>query len=270
VPAFVEEAQALMQGDLDGHTRAFLHMTVASAAMEEGNLASAVAQLEENLILCRELGDLRHTSMSLFTLGMAELKRNDLDRGAALLEEGARITRELGDRLAGVYYVWGLGKVAALRGASARAARLWGAAEALREHMGMSLSHFDLAHSGYEKDLASARSSLDERTWAAAWTEGRTITPRQAIEYALSMEEPSTRIAPESWRRSDVLTRREREVAVLIGRGFTNRQIAEKLVITERTVQTHVSRILRKLGLRSRTQIATWMIEQGLYSIDPD
>jgi predicted ATPase/DNA-binding SARP family transcriptional activator/DNA-binding CsgD family transcriptional regulator len=254
VPAFVAEARALMQGELDGHTRAFLHMTVASAAMEEGDLASAVTQLEENLILCRELGDLRHTSMSLFTLGMAELKRNDLDRGAALLEEGAWITRELGDRLAGVYYVWALGKVAVLRGAPTRAARLWGAAEAHREHMGMSLSRFDLAHSGYEQDLASARSSLDKRTWAAAWTEGRAMTPRQAIEYALSSEEESSpRVAPESRRTSDVLTYREREVANLIGRGSTNRQIADKLDITERTVETHVSRVLRKLGLRSRT-----------------
>nr|MBA3491634.1 hypothetical protein [Rubrobacteraceae bacterium] len=118
VPAFVEEAEALMQGDLDGHTRAFLRMTVAGAAMEQGDLESAVAQLEENLILCRELDDLRNTSMSLFVLGMAELKRDDLDRGAALLEEGARIMRELGDRLAGVYYVWALGKVAALTAVS--------------------------------------------------------------------------------------------------------------------------------------------------------
>jgi hypothetical protein len=74
VPPFVEEAEALMQGDLDGHTRAFLRMTVGSAAMEQGDLESAVSQLEENLILCRELDDLRNTSMSLFVLGMAEIR----------------------------------------------------------------------------------------------------------------------------------------------------------------------------------------------------
>ncbi len=158
--------------------------------------------------------------------------------------------------------------MAALRGRPVRATRLWGAAEALREHMGMSLSYFDLAHSGYEQDLASARSSLDERTWTAAWTEGRAMSPEQAIEYALSAEDTSPQAVPEprGAAPSDPLTRRKRKVAVLIGQGSTNRRIAEELAITERTAETHVSRILRKLGLRSRTQIAAWTIEQGLES----
>jgi len=259
VPASVEEAEALMQGDLDGHARAFLRMTVASAAMEQADLESAVAQLEENLILCRELDDLRNTSMSLFVLGMAELKRDDLDRGAALLEEGARITRELGDRLAGVYYAWALGKVAALRGEPVRAARLWGAAEALREYMGMSLSRFDLAHSGYEQDLANARSSLDERTWAVAWSEGRAMSPEQAIEYALSAEDTSLRAVPEPHVAPlpDPLTRREQEVAFLVGQGLSNRRIALELTLSEHTVHHHVTNILKKLNLTSREQVAS-------------
>jgi tetratricopeptide (TPR) repeat protein len=87
VPAFVEEGEALMrEGDLDGHTRAFLRLTLASAAVEEDDLDSAVAQLDESLALCRKLGDLRTVSQSLFTLGMVELMRDDLDRGAALLD----------------------------------------------------------------------------------------------------------------------------------------------------------------------------------------
>jgi DNA-binding NarL/FixJ family response regulator len=60
------------------------------------------------------------------------------------------------------------------------------------------------------------------------------------------------------------LSRREREVAVLITRGLTNRQIADALVIGERTVHTHVANVLAKLELSSRTQIATWGVEQGL------
>ena len=59
------------------------------------------------------------------------------------------------------------------------------------------------------------------------------------------------------------LTRREREVAALIARGLTNRQIAEELFIAERTADTHVEHILAKLGLGSRTQVATWVVEQG-------
>jgi non-specific serine/threonine protein kinase len=186
---------------------------------------------------------------------MAELKRDDLDRGATLLEEGARIGRDLGDRLAGVYYVWGLGKVAALQGEPKRAARLWGAAEALREYMGMSLSQFDLAHSGYERDLAHARSSLDESTWVAAWSEGRAMSPEQAIEYALSTEDTSPQAVSEPRAPSDPLTRREREVALLVAQGCTNRRIAQELSISEHTVENHVAHILKKLDLHSREQI---------------
>ena len=188
VPAFVEEGEALMRGDLDGHARAFLRLILASAPIEEGDLDSAVSQLEESLALCRELGDMRDIAMSLFTLGMIELIRGDLDRGAATLEEGARITRELKDRPGIAYHAWALGEVNALRGRPVRAARLWGAAEALREQMGMSLSQFDLAQSRYEQGLADVRSALSEASFEAAWAEGRAMSSEQAIDYAL--EEP--------------------------------------------------------------------------------
>jgi DNA-binding NarL/FixJ family response regulator len=58
------------------------------------------------------------------------------------------------------------------------------------------------------------------------------------------------------------LTPREWEVAVLVARGHFNRQIADDLVVSERTVDTHVSHILRKLGLVSRAQIAAWVVER--------
>jgi len=94
----------------------------------------------------------------------------------------------------------------------------------------------------------------------------------QAIAYARTPEEAAattTRAAespaalpaqgPLAW-----LTPREREVAALLLRGMSNRQIAEDLVITERTAETHVCRILSKLGLDSRAQIAAWVIDNGL------
>ncbi len=188
VPAFVEEGESLMKGDLDGHPRAFLRLILASAPIEEGDLDSAVSQLEESLALCRELGDMRVATISLHTLGMIELIRGDLDRGAATLEESARITRELKDRPGIAYHAWALGEVNALRGRPVRAARLWGAAEALREQMGTYLSKFDLAQSRYEQGLADVRAALSEAAFEAAWTEGRAMSPEQAIDYAL--EEP--------------------------------------------------------------------------------
>ena len=189
VPAFLEQAQAYLAGDLNGHARAYLRIIVGVATLGGGDPGSAVAQVEEGLALSRELGDGRNTAMSLFILGMVEFGRGDPGRGAPLFEEGARISQDIGDRLGGIYYVWGFGKLSALRGSPARAATLWGAAEALREQMGMALSHLDLAASGYEQDLAAVRSTLGETSFDAAWAEGRAMSFEQAIDYAL--QEPA-------------------------------------------------------------------------------
>jgi len=155
VPTFVEEAQAFLAEDLNGHARAYLRIIAGVAMLGGGDLDSAVSQVEEGLALSRELGDRRNTAMSLFILGMVEFGRGDLGQGAPLFEEGGKISQETGDRLGGIYYVWGFGKLSAMRGSPVRAATLWGASEALREQMGMALSHLDLAASGYEKDLAA-------------------------------------------------------------------------------------------------------------------
>ena len=185
VPAFAAEAEALMAQDLDDHARVYLRLIVATAAIMDGDLDSAVAQFEEGLALSRELGDLRNTSMALFNLGMIAILRGDLGGGAASLKEGAGISWDLGDRLGGLYFVWGYGKLSVIRGWPRRAAKLWGAAEALRERMGMALSKFDLAASGYERDLAAVRSELGEASFKAAWAEGRAMSPEEATEYAL-------------------------------------------------------------------------------------
>ena len=87
------------------------------------------------------------------------------------------------------------------------------------------------------------------------------MSMEQATEYALSEERPLTPPSPESEQPSSVeppsLTRREKEVAVLVGRGLTNRQIAQELVLSEHTVHHHVTNILKKLNLSSRQQVAS-------------
>jgi tetratricopeptide (TPR) repeat protein len=171
VPAFVQEGEALTREDLDGHARAFLRIALALAAVAEGDYDSAASQTEQCLALCRRLGDVRNTGYALYILGTTELLRGDLDRGETLLEEGIPIARDLEYRLGHAYTLLGLGKVAALRGKPDRAARLWGVAEALRDQLGTSLSHFDLVNCGYEQFLASARTALPEAIFEAAWAE---------------------------------------------------------------------------------------------------
>ena len=225
--------------------------------MEEGDYDSAATQLKESLALCCELGDRRYASVSLFTLGIIELAR-DLDRGAAMLEESTRIARELGDRLMGAYSVLAMAKVAALRGRPSRVATMWGAAEALREQMGMTFSHFDLAHFGYERDLDAVRSMLSEACLKAAWAEGRTMSPERAIDYALFQ---STR--PRE-RDAHPLTRRELEVLRLVARGMSNGEIAATLVLSGHTVHRHMSNVFGKLAVSSRAAAVAQAAQLGL------
>jgi non-specific serine/threonine protein kinase len=78
-----------------------------------------------------------------------------------------------------------------------------------------------------------------------------------------------TALLPSKWarppqRHGPLLTARERDVAILVARGLSNRDIAQTLFVGERTVETHVGNILGKLGYRSRAQIATWATETRL------
>jgi non-specific serine/threonine protein kinase len=91
----------------------------------------------------------------------------------------------------------------------------------------------------------------------------------QALEHAMSVV--SLPVTAASGRRQKVdaaspapLTRREREVAILIAQGLSNRAIAARLVISERTAETHIQHIFTKLGLEARTQIAAWVVQHGL------
>ena len=80
------------------------------------------------------------------------------------------------------------------------------------------------------------------------------------VRQRLSRERPA-QIAKEKF---DGLTAREREVAALVAQGKTNRDIADDLVLSERTIEGHVGNILNKLGFNARAQIAAWAVEKGL------
>ena len=89
------------------------------------------------------------------------------------------------------------------------------------------------------------------------------LSEQEALDPSASGEERPDRESPER------LTRREREVALLVARGLTDRQIAEELSISANTANNHLASILRKLGIGSRAQIAAWVTQQRP-SLEPD
>jgi len=146
----------------------------------------------------------------------------------------------------------GLAMVAAMRGQHARAWRAAGAADGLRDSAGVR-STLQL-HEERDRRLEAAARALGAAGRAREWQAGRSA-PLEAVIPAAQFE---TEVESSDVTR---LTRRELEVALLIAEGLTNRQIAERLFIAERTAESHVEHILNKLGLHSRTQVATWTIE---------
>ena len=188
------------------------------------------------------------------------LCRGDYARAAKLSSESLRLSKESLDHQ---LITWSLDALAAVwgqRGYVGKAARLWGAAEVLREASDFSQPPDDKRV--LEPFLEAARSRLDEVAFQVAWEEGRAMTEAQAVGYALSEEEeqeaPTPVAVPEQPQldpRTQGLTAREQEVALLVARGLTNRLIALELSISEHTVASHVRKLLKKLGLRSRAQV---------------
>ena len=108
---------------------------------------------------------------------------------------------------------------------------------------------------------------LESTSFEQAFAEGASYSFDQAVSLALGEhEDPADRTAGSAPSRKAApggLTRREHEVAVLLAEGLSNKEIAARLVIAQRTVETHVDHILGKLGMTSRGQVASWAAAQA-------
>jgi predicted ATPase/DNA-binding SARP family transcriptional activator/DNA-binding CsgD family transcriptional regulator len=227
-----------------------------------GDPEQATELLEESRALFRDIGDSSNVAISLMYSALAALAQGDHERVQALSEESLKLLQKAEDRQHIADYLEIMAGGAGAQGQTHRAARLWGAAQALREDIGVPLQ--PEARKLLGPYLATARSSLGEVAWQARLAEGRAMMPEQAIEYALFAEEPvaSLPVAHRSGGGSTALTPREEEVAALVARGLTNRQIASELSISEHTAANHIAKILRKLGISSRSQITAWVTER--------
>jgi non-specific serine/threonine protein kinase len=266
----VERAQALGEESLaiareagDTTAAAYASQYLAITAMLGGDYERARTLFEAALEMARITGNRMGQAVSLNNLGLVALCQEDYARATKLSSESLRLSEELMDHQAITWALDPLAAVCGQQGSVGRAARLWGAAEVLREASGFTQPPEDKRV--LEPFLEAARSRLEEAAFQAAWEEGRAMTEEQAIRYALSEEEqnaPTLDAVPEQQpsaanEPTERLTAREQEIALLVGRGLTNRQIALELSISEHTVANHVRKILKKLKLRSRTQIST-------------
>jgi DNA-binding CsgD family transcriptional regulator len=143
-----------------------------------------------------------------------------------------------------------LAAVAADAGSNREAARLWGAAAAFRQRMGA--MRFKVWDAAYESWVATLREAMGEAEFEAAWAEGAALSAGEAIAYARrgrgERKRPTT-----GW---DSLTPAEQDVVRLVSEGLANNDIATRLFVSPRTVQSHLTHVYTKLSLTSRVQLA--------------
>ncbi|HEX6357408.1 ATP-binding protein [Actinophytocola sp.] len=235
-----------------------LLLSYAVAAGLLGDVDRANACHEESLRITRPVGECFHRSYALWALGLFAMQQSDNDRSAELHAESLRLRRGVRD-LTGIG--WSLESLAWADSAFAhpkRVATLLGAADQLWEIMGRPLRTYQHLYPYHEQCEHDARVQLGDHRFDKAFQRGRAMSLDEALAFAL--DEQPTPVAPVE--SPSVLTRREQEIAELIAAGLTNRQIADRLMISVRTAETHAEHILTKLGFKSRVQVATWVSEQ--------
>ena len=135
-------------------------------------------------------------------------------------------------------------------GSHPEAARLFGAAHAIRQRTG--IIRFRVYDAEYAASVEAARKALTDKEFDAAWDAGAAMSTDAAIAYARRGRGERKR-PPSGW---DSLTPTERDVVRLVSEGLGNKDIGDRLFISPRTVQTHLTHVYAKLGLTSRMQLA--------------
>jgi DNA-binding CsgD family transcriptional regulator len=254
--SLLDEAAARAD-DLDDYA-ATMEVIQARAvhAFFQGDMAAVAAASAQGTRLSRDAGDLFYLESMVRNFALIAMMSGDLDEAKAKLSEALRIARQIDHRISTFFLLSGFGWHAAASGQPRLAARLLGAAETLGAGAGAVNNG---PHTPFlDQARASAMQGLGSAKFAAEFDVGARMSRHDAVRLALG--EPEHAEAPaSSGVAAAPLARREVEVAALVAQGLSNKQIAARLFISERTVATHVGHILDKLGFNSRAQIAGWV-----------
>jgi predicted ATPase/DNA-binding CsgD family transcriptional regulator/Tfp pilus assembly protein PilF len=228
--------------------------------------AAARRHFADALALYRAIDARPEIARCLAGTGWAALAEHDFELARASLTESMQLSLATGQRLPIARGLEALGVLALAEGSPARALRLDGAALALRAAAGEVVPAAGRAR--IDALFEPARQQVGAVAAAALLAEGRAMSRDDAIRYgteaAIAAPQGGAQgTAARPAGSSSVLTAREWEIAALLGRGLSNRSIAEELFISQATVARHVSNIFGKLGLSSRAQVAAWVADRN-------
>jgi DNA-binding CsgD family transcriptional regulator len=253
----------------------------SQVALSLGDAATARSLAEESIALSREIGDREGLSESLPLLARILAVQGDVARARTLYEESLAVARETGNKMNIAICLEGLADMAVAQGvvdpsvsgvqstalSSLWAAQLWGAAESLREAIGAPMPPVDRVP--YERAVATARARLGEQAFARAWAKGKAMPLAEALAAPTKAKDaaPAGQTRASSTRAPtypDELTAREVEILRLVAQGWTDAQIAAYLVISIRTVNTHVTSIYRKIQVTGRSAATRYAVEHQI------
>jgi non-specific serine/threonine protein kinase len=265
----LSEAEALFRELGQDEDVAWSLWSLGALAQMQGDNAAAEALYAQGLAVVRGVGSPTSIAQAigleglegnmLEGLGAVALQRGELGRVEKCVREAALLSAHLASADHVAICALQLAGVALGRGDAMRAAHLVGAAEGLWGAVANGI--LPVYRPIYDQVCTDLSRRLSERAFASARDHGRRMNLAATAAYVLAFQTDPVSADPLS-----ALTPREREVAQLAARGLANRQIAHTLGLAEGTSRVHVERILGKLGLHSRAQLAAWAVERGVLS----
>jgi DNA-binding CsgD family transcriptional regulator len=218
---------------------------MAQAALAGGDLIAARRWADDAVATATGF----HLMAALATRARVAIARGEPEQA----ERDAHDALEYADRLQAYQHLPDilecLAELAGDAGSHDEAARLLGAAQAFRQRVGM--VRFKVWDASYQTSIALLRDAMGDNDFDHAWAEGAALSTEEAI--ARAQRGHGERKRPTSGWAS--LTPTERDVVRLVSEGLTNDDIAARLLVSPRTVQTHVTHVYTKLGLHSRIQL---------------
>ena len=233
--------------------------TLCPILIAAGEIDRAIEVGERDAALNVARGESWHRGYQLDFLARAYWLRGDREKAEALAREAAMCKHAVDDRNGLTMVLETLASMAAERGRPEHAAIVLGAAQRVRDSSSLTL--IELYSQQHERSVSLIIRGIGQRSFDAAYARGHAMTIEEGVAFAME-DKPATKPAPPVQPAPDtVLTPRQLEIARLIADDLTNRQIADRLFLSERTVETHITNILNKLGLNSRVQLSRWIAE---------
>jgi predicted ATPase/DNA-binding CsgD family transcriptional regulator len=253
---------------------------LALASYDAGHYHEAQRLLEQSLREIDSIGDRRARANSLDSLARVVFELGRYEDARRYHSECLAVAQELGDKVNTADALDGFTRLSVAAGHPEQALVLAGAARAIRDRIGYETPK--PWRRRLQGSIDAGRAALPSDQAAAAWERGSKLSEQQAVLLALSQELPVKAPSPAGGgqgggspsplvgegRGGGPLTPRELEIAALVAAGLSNKQMAQRLKISERTADAHVEHIRTKLDVHSRAQIAAWFAQNSLVLSD--